>query len=80
MQEIQLDKHIRLLDSPGVVLDSKKEDGRFDLAELSLRNAIRVETLSDPCTPVKAVLRRCSVKMVLFFVTNDFINLADAAL
>ena len=71
MQEIQLDKHIRLIDSPGVVLDSKKDGGSFDLAELALRNVVRVETLSDPCTPVKAVLRRCSVKMVISFLLQN---------
>uniref|UniRef100_A0A915N253 Guanine nucleotide-binding protein-like 3 homolog n=1 Tax=Meloidogyne javanica TaxID=6303 RepID=A0A915N253_MELJA len=65
MQEIQLDKHICLIDSPGVVLESKKNGESFDLAELALKNAVRVETLSDPCTPVKAVLRRCSVKMLM---------------
>ncbi|CAK5111129.1 unnamed protein product [Meloidogyne enterolobii] len=65
MQEIQLDKHICLIDSPGVVLESKKNGENSDLAELALKNAVRVETLSDPCTPVKAVLRRCSVKMLM---------------
>ncbi|KAF7633367.1 CP-type G domain-containing protein [Meloidogyne graminicola] len=65
MQEIQLDKNIRLIDSPGVVLETKKDGGSFDIPELALRNVVRVETLTDPCTPVKAVLRRCSVKMLM---------------
>lgn len=61
MQEIELDKHIRLIDSPGVVLAPK---GQLDASELSLKNVIRVETLADPITPINAILRRCSVKVV----------------
>lgn len=65
VKEIELDKHIRLIDSPGVVLASKDQ---FDPSELSLRNVIRVETLADPITPVQAILRRCSTKVVSFFM------------
>lgn len=61
VQEIELDKHIRLIDSPGVVLASKED---FDPVELSLKNALRVETIADPIAPVEAILRRCSVKVV----------------
>ncbi|VDM79777.1 unnamed protein product [Strongylus vulgaris] len=50
IQEIELDKHIRLIDSPGVV---------------ALRNAIRVDSLMDPVAPVYAILRRCSKETVL---------------
>lgn len=37
MQEIKLDKHIKLLDSPGIVM-SKDEDS----SSLALKNCIRV--------------------------------------
>uniref|UniRef100_A0A183CKP7 AIG1-type G domain-containing protein n=1 Tax=Globodera pallida TaxID=36090 RepID=A0A183CKP7_GLOPA len=58
LQEVELDKHIRLIDSPGVVLAPKGTLN--DAAELSLRNAVRVDS------PVNAILRRCSIKTVWF--------------
>lgn len=54
---MELDKHIRLLDSPGVVLALPQD---MDSVELALKNAVRPETLSDPVAPVQAILRRCS--------------------
>uniref|UniRef100_F1L407 Guanine nucleotide-binding protein-like 3 homolog n=1 Tax=Ascaris suum TaxID=6253 RepID=F1L407_ASCSU len=56
IQEIELDKHIRLLDSPGVVLAVKN---KLDAVEVALKNAIRVDSISDPVAPVQAILRRC---------------------
>ena len=53
MQEIQLDKNIVLLDSPGVVLSTQ---GQSD--SLILRSAIKVEDLEDPIRPVEALLNR----------------------
>ena len=41
MQEIKLDKHIKLLDCPGIVM-SKEED----TASLALKNCIRVRFLN----------------------------------
>lgn len=40
MQEIKLDKHIKLLDSPGIVM-SKDEDA----ASLALKNCIKVRII-----------------------------------
>jgi len=57
LQEIELDKHVRLLDSPGVVLAS---NAHLDPVEVALKNAVRVETLQDPISPVQAILRRCA--------------------
>ena len=56
LQEVQLDKHIKLLDSPGVVMAYEGAD----IATLILRNCIKVETLDDPVSPVEAILRRCN--------------------
>ncbi|KAL3125170.1 hypothetical protein niasHT_008520 [Heterodera trifolii] len=64
VQEVELDKHIRLIDSPGVVL-APRGTQLDDVAELSLRNVVRVEGLADPVTPVSAILRRCSVKTLM---------------
>ena len=40
MQLVQLDKHIRLLDSPGVVMATKMADD----AAMVLRNCVRVSS------------------------------------
>jgi len=42
MQVVQLDKHIRLLDSPGVVIATKMTDS----AAAVLRNCVRVSNAS----------------------------------
>ena len=54
MQEVQLDSKIKLLDCPGLVLAS----GNMSDASVALRNAVKVETLEDPVTPVVAILGR----------------------
>lgn len=53
MQEVILDKNIRLLDSPGVVF----ADGNTNAT--ALRNCVNVETMVDVLTPVSAILERC---------------------
>jgi len=53
MQEVILDKNIRLLDSPGVVF----ADGNTNAT--ALRNCVNVETMVDVQTPVTAILERC---------------------
>merc|ERR1719237_1751715 len=54
MQEVQLDSKVILLDSPGMVLAS----GNMTDASVALRNAIKVESLADPITPVVAIMGR----------------------
>lgn len=54
MQEIQLDSKIKLLDCPGMVLAS----GNITDASVALRNAIKVDSLADPITPVVAIMGR----------------------
>ncbi len=53
MQEIQLDKNIILLDSPGVILSTNDQTN-----SLILRQAIKVEELIDPFRPVDALLSK----------------------
>ncbi|XP_072476214.1 guanine nucleotide-binding protein-like 3-like protein [Notamacropus eugenii] len=55
LQEVRLDKHVTLLDSPGIVLAGPASD-----TALILRNCLKVEQLADPVAPVEAILRRCS--------------------
>ena len=54
MQEVQLDSKVKLLDSPGLVMAG----GNRNDASVALRNAIKVENLDDPITPVLAILDR----------------------
>lgn len=47
-QEIVLDKHVKLLDSPGIVFAAANDPND---AAAALRNAIRIEKLEDPVAP-----------------------------
>ena len=62
MQEIQLDKNIVLIDSPGVVLTTTEQTD-----SLVLRSAIRVEDLHDPMRPVEALVNRIDAEQLLKF-------------
>lgn len=53
MQEIQLDKHIKLLDSPGIVIDTGHSD-----AAVILKNCVKVRL----CFPVP----NCDVTALFF--------------
>ena len=57
MQEVQLDSKVKLLDSPGMVLAS----GNMTDSSVALRNAVRVDCLDDPVTPVQAILQRWGI-------------------
>ncbi|KAM6995880.1 guanine nucleotide-binding protein-like 3-like protein [Passerculus sandwichensis] len=54
LQAVQLDGHIRLLDCPGVVLDSGDPP-----AAAPLRGALAPQRLRDPLSPACAILQRC---------------------
>lgn len=61
MQEVQLDKNVKLLDCPGVVLLRSSEND----ASIALRNCKRIEKLDDPVAPVKEILRLCPARMLV---------------
>lgn len=68
MQEIQLDKNIVLLDSPGVVLSTKDQSD-----SLILRSAVKVEDIVDPIRPIEAVINRIQKDELLrFYRIADF--------
>lgn len=50
VQEIHLDRHLTLLDSPGVVFADAGAEGA---AAAALRNAVKAEQLEDPALPVR---------------------------
>ncbi|KAG2489950.1 hypothetical protein HYH03_011581 [Edaphochlamys debaryana] len=81
VQEVVLDKHIKLLDSPGVVFANAEND-----AAAALRNAIKVEKLSDPIAPVAEILKRVPPKTLMmlykiqtFSTTEEFLHLIALA-
>ncbi|KAG8370876.1 hypothetical protein BUALT_Bualt13G0028900 [Buddleja alternifolia] len=61
LQEVHLDKNVKLLDCPGVVmLKSVAND-----ASIALRNCKRIEKLDDPVAPVKEILKLCPEKVLV---------------
>lgn len=61
MQEIQLDKNVKLLDCPGVVM---LRSGESDVS-VTLRNCKRIEKLEDPIGPVKEILKLCPTEKLI---------------
>ncbi|KAK7103044.1 guanine nucleotide-binding protein-like 3 homolog [Littorina saxatilis] len=73
MQEVNLDKHIKLLDSPGVVMDTDQSP-----VAAVLRNVVRLEALEDPVPAVAAILSRCSKEqMMLHYNLPDYSNVDE---
>ncbi|KAK9138323.1 hypothetical protein Sjap_008917 [Stephania japonica] len=77
LQEVQLDKNVKLLDCPGVVM-LKSGDGD---ASVALRNCKRIEKLDDPVGPVKEILKLCPAKTLVslykipaFHAVDDFLQ------
>ncbi|XP_061902265.1 LOW QUALITY PROTEIN: guanine nucleotide-binding protein-like 3-like protein [Entelurus aequoreus] len=60
LQEVHLDKHIKLLDCPGIVMATSTSD-----AAMILRNCVKIEQLVDPLAPVEAILRRCNKAQII---------------
>lgn len=61
VQEVHLDRHVKLLDSPGMVFAS--EEGASSIAVL--RNAVRVEQLDDPVAPVAGIIKRVPARQLM---------------
>lgn len=60
MQEVILDKQIRLLDSPGVVMATATSD-----TAMVLKNCVRLEAVEDITEPVEAILKRCNKQQMM---------------
>jgi len=79
MQEIVLDSKVRLLDCPGIILPGG--DTSND-ATAALRNAVKLEQLEDPITPIEAILARADKQQLMlhyriaeFNETQEFLSL-----
>ncbi|KAG8052346.1 hypothetical protein GUJ93_ZPchr0001g31101 [Zizania palustris] len=77
MQEVQLDKKVKLLDCPGVVMLKSSNSG----VSVALRNCKRVEKMEDPISPVKEILDLCPHETLLslyrvptFTSVDDFLH------
>ncbi|XP_068598675.1 guanine nucleotide-binding protein-like 3-like protein [Brachionichthys hirsutus] len=77
LQEVHLDKHIKLLDCPGIVMATSTTD-----AAMILRNCVKIEQLVDPLPPVEAILRRCNKTQIMdhykvpdFHTAPEFLSL-----
>ncbi|XP_074268719.1 guanine nucleotide-binding protein-like NSN1 isoform X2 [Silene latifolia] len=77
VQEVQLDKSVKLLDCPGVVM---LKSGQND-ASIALRNCKRIEKLEDPIGPVKEIFKLCPAEVLIkifkiatFNSVDDFLH------
>lgn len=68
MQEVVLDRNVRLVDSPGVVFDDT-EDNEGGGAATLLRNCINTDSVDDPIPAVQALLNRCSAESLMMTYT-----------
>ncbi|KAI9502592.1 nuclear GTP-binding protein nug1 [Coemansia spiralis] len=84
VQEIHLDSKLKLMDCPGIVFNSPaKGTEKLDkvaVAEMMLRNCIKVELLDDPIAPVDLIVKRCKpvalqamYNVPAFLDTRDFL-------
>lgn len=72
VQEIYLDRNVRLLDCPGVVLSNDNADS------IMLRNVIKVEDIQDPYVPVEVLVRKVKKELLLkAYEIEDFKNAQD---
>lgn len=64
MQEVHLDKNVKLLDCPGVVMLRTKENE----PSIALRNCKRIEKLEDPVAPGKLSMFFIKQLVPIFFI------------
>jgi len=76
IQEVVLDKNIKLIDCPGVVFSKN------DPNSIMLKNVIRVEDLNDPIEIVENIIKKIDVDTLIelyeipkFTTTNEFLAL-----
>ncbi|TXT05739.1 uncharacterized protein COLE_07059 [Cutaneotrichosporon oleaginosum] len=69
VQEVVLDKGVKILDCPGVVLEDIRDlasgDSKRKQAEMMLRNAVKAELVEDPIAPMDVVLERADPQLLM---------------
>ncbi|CAH1759913.1 3354_t:CDS:2 [Entrophospora sp. SA101] len=79
MQEIHLDKNIKLLDCPGIVFTNNDRSKKNKYEEILLRNFIKIELLDNPIPPVELIVSRFSKQLMarynvpIFKDTDEFL-------
>ncbi|XP_003558915.1 guanine nucleotide-binding protein-like NSN1 isoform X1 [Brachypodium distachyon] len=74
MQEVQLDRKVKLLDCPGVVMLKSSNSG----VSVALRNCKRVEKMEDLISPVKEILNLCPhEKLMSLYNMPSFTSVDD---
>lgn len=74
LQEVQLDKHVKLIDCPGIIFGTTQSAGGS--AGILLRNCVSVDALVDPVGSVGALLERVeSVAMMEHYSIPSFDSL-----
>jgi nuclear GTP-binding protein len=63
MQEVVLDRNVRLIDSPGVVFDDSENLNNG--ASTMLRNCVDADSIDDPIPAVQALLDRCTTESLM---------------
>lgn len=61
LQQVQLDSKVQLIDCPGIILPG----GDTSDANAALRNAVKLEQLDDPITPVEAIFARAQKSQLM---------------
>ncbi|MES1909640.1 MAG: hypothetical protein MHM6MM_002344 [Cercozoa sp. M6MM] len=61
VQEVHLDKQLKLLDSPGVIFSNGEQND----PDLVLRNCVRPEDLRDSERAAEAVMRKCPIQALM---------------
>jgi len=73
MQEVILDRTVRLIDSPGVVFKDDQVNGSDTL----LSNCVDANSISDPIPAVESLLKRCSAESLMMTYSIPFFNKGD---
>ncbi|ORX33638.1 P-loop containing nucleoside triphosphate hydrolase protein [Kockovaella imperatae] len=69
VQEVVLDKGVKIIDCPGVVLEDVGREGvdeesKSRRAEVMLRNCIKPESVDDPISPVEVILAKTQPEQI----------------
>lgn len=73
MQEVVLDKNLKLLDCPGIVFTAAANE-----AEAVLRNAVKIEQVMDVIAPVELILTKCTHEQLMeIYQIADFSNVVE---
>ncbi|GJJ09410.1 hypothetical protein Clacol_003632 [Clathrus columnatus] len=58
LQSVQIDRGIRVIDSPGVIFDDAEPESERARSSVLLRNVVKVEDINDPLAIVEEIVNR----------------------